>query len=129
VQLGESQRAYEDLEAALRLDPFSPYRSLMLCGMGVARFGQGRFREAVPLLKQAVQLQPAFALAYMFLAAGQGHLGEIGAAQDALARFKSLSATANVGAATWPELAARKLLVEGIALVDGASVAESPAAD
>ncbi len=124
VQFGGAELAYEHLEMALRLDPLSQYRSTVLCGLGVARFAQGRFREAVSLLKQSVQLLPDFALPYMFLAAGHGQLGEVAAAREAIARNKSLSAPAGPIGADWPDPVARELLLEGLALAEGTAPSE-----
>ena len=124
MQLGYPQLGYEQLETALRLDPLSQYRPTMLCGLGIARFAQGRFGEAAPLFKQCIQLRPEFSLAYMFLAASHGHLGEIAAAREAIARHGSLSAQAGPMGADWPDPVARQLLIEGIAIAQG----EEPAA-
>ena len=119
VQFGGAELAYEQLEMALRLDPLSQYRSNVLCGLGMARFAQGRFREAISLLKQGIQLRPEFSLAYLFLAASHGQLGEIGAARDAMARNKSLTTQTTPMGADWPDPVARALLVEGIAMAEG----------
>jgi hypothetical protein len=58
--------------------------------IGRARFQQGRFREALPMLKEFAQQVDALA-PQAFLAAAYGHLGEAGEAQAALARYRALS--------------------------------------
>jgi len=56
----------------------------------LALFKQGRFADAVANLKEWVQQADA-ALAYAFLAASYGHLGQLEAAKAALARYRELS--------------------------------------
>jgi adenylate cyclase len=125
AMIGQFQLAVEHLEAALRLDPLSRYRSTMLCMLGIARFAQGRFGDAVSLIKQSVQLMPGFGLAYVFLAAGHGHLGETVAAREAIIRFGTLGALdIRATAGTWHHAGCRKLLVDGIALAEGENPAE-----
>jgi len=122
AQRGDAVVGFEQLETALRLDPLSRYRPMLLCGMGLARFSQGRYRDAVSLLKQSAQLQPEAGINYLFLAAALGHLGEIGAAREAIGHHGVLSPLSlHAGATLWPDRNAGQLLLEGIALAeDGA---------
>jgi adenylate cyclase len=117
---GRFQQAYEDYESALRLDPLSPNRTSLIGMQGAARFAQRRFADAVPLLKQSAQLMPEWALNQAVLVACYGHLGELDAARDAMARFDALSAVSiRDWASAWPMPDLRQLLLDGIALSEG----------
>ncbi len=121
TNIGEPGLGFEHLEAALRLDPLSPLRPNALGVQGFARCAEGRFGEAVVLLKQAVQLLPDFLMGHLFLAATLGHLGDRAAGREAIARFQSLtSADFRTFAAGYLDPGARQLLLEGLDLVEGA---------
>ena len=125
---GEPGLGFDQLEMGLRLDPLSPLRPNTLGMQGLARCADGRFREGVALLKQAVQLRPELLIAHLFLAVSHGHLGEPAAAREAIARFESLAPIgirAFVQAHPFP--ATREFLLEGLDLVEGA--AATPIAD
>lgn len=108
-----------DLETALRLDPLSPLRPVLLALQGSARCAEGRFGKAVALLKQAVQLLPDFLMAHVFLAASLGHLGDRAAGREVIARFQTLTPVGmRAFAAGQPEPGVRKLVLEGIELVE-----------
>ena len=89
---GEADIAVEHLEKAMKLDPCSSDRAHYLVGIALARFDQGKFAEAVRLLKEAIPLQPAISFNFALLASCCGHLGERAAAQEALKRYGELSA-------------------------------------
>jgi len=92
---------------------------------GFARLAQGRFREAVTRLTQSVQLRPEILIAYVCLAAGHGHLGEQAEARDAIARFQARAPMdLRAFAESYPDPVARKVILEGIALVEGGSPAD-----
>jgi adenylate cyclase len=111
---GQSRPAVEALETALRLDPFSPYRSSFLAFLGAAHFVGGRFDEAAPPLREAARHNPDWPLPWAFLAASLGHLGDAPAAREAIARHTALTPIEiRDWAVTWgPELQA--LIVEGV---------------
>ncbi len=82
--------------------------------IGISRFQQGRFAEAVGLIKEMAHTAPT-SMAPAYLAAAYGQLGQIASARGALSRYRELS--------TQPiEQRARggpdhmKLFVDGIAL-------------
>ena len=128
TNIGEPGLGFEHLETALRLDPLSPLRPNTLGVQGFARFAEGRFGEAVALLKQAIQLLPDFLMGQLFLAACFGHLGDPAAGREAIARFQNLTpADFRTFAAGYLDPRARHLLLEGLDLVAGATA--SPAAD
>jgi TolB-like protein/Flp pilus assembly protein TadD len=119
TNIGEPGLGFEHLETALRLDPLSPLRPVLLALQGSARCAEGRFGEAVALLKQAVQLLPDFLMAHVFLAASLGHLGDRAAGREVIARFRTLTPVGmRAFAAGQPEPGVRKLVLEGIELVE-----------
>lgn len=121
VAMGEPDLAVEHLQTAMRLDPLSAARFEMLAEFGAARLLQGRFDDAVRLLRQAIELRPRFFPAQAWLAAALGHLGRLDEAQEALATFRSS------GIGTADEFAQRRhrtpasrsLFLDGIALAEG----------
>jgi adenylate cyclase len=119
TNIGEPGLGFEHLETALRLDPLSPIRPVTLAIQGSARCAEGRFAEAVALLKQAVQLLPDFLMAHVYLAASLGHLGDRAAGREVIARFRSLTPVSmRTFAAGHPEPGVRKLVLEGIELAE-----------
>ena len=125
---GETDAAIEDLRTALRLDPLGPQQPATMGFIGRALFQQGRFSEAVPLLKEHAQHVDA-PMPQAFLAAAYGHLTQSGEAQAALARYRALSPqTLDAFAANWlRDPAQRKLFLDGIALAeDGAPASGKP---
>ncbi|HEY2179814.1 MAG TPA: TIR domain-containing protein [Caulobacteraceae bacterium] len=124
VFLGEPDLALRELEVAARMDPLtSDVGANLRLLMGIARFQQGRFADALPLLHEAMRQtnQPG---APAFLAATCGHLGRIGEAQAALARYRAASLTP-IETRAIGKTEHRKLFVDGIALAEE----RAPAAD
>ncbi|MFI4976564.1 MAG: TIR domain-containing protein [Caulobacterales bacterium] len=120
VRAGETDAAVENLRTALRLDPLGPQQSQTIGHIGRALFQQGRFSEAVPLVKEFAQHVDA-PMPQAFLAAAYGHLAQASEAQAALARFRALSSQPlEAFAANWlRDPAQRKLFLDGIALAGG----------
>ncbi len=117
---GEADPAIENLRTALRLDPLGPMQPHTMGFIGQALFQQGRFSEAVPLLKEHAQHVDA-PMPQAFLAAAYGHLAQGGEAQAALARYRALSSQPlGAFAANWlRDPAQRKLFLDGISLASG----------
>jgi adenylate cyclase len=128
VRAGETDAAIEDLRTALRQDPLGPLQPAAIGNIGRALFQQGRFSEAVPLLKEQAQHVDA-PLPQAFLAAAYGHLAQLSEARAALARYRARSPqTLEAFAAIWlRDPAQRKLFLDGIALAEGKSASETPA--
>ncbi len=120
VRAGETDAAIENLRTALRLDPLGPMQPHTMGFIGRALFQQGRFSEAVPLLKEHAQHVDA-PLPQAFLAAAYGHLAQASEAQAALALYRALTPqTLDAFAANWVrDPAQRKLFLDGIALAEG----------
>ena len=123
---GDPGLGVEQLEMALRLDPLSPFRANILGMQGFARLVQGRYGDAVALLRQSTQLRPEILMAHVFLAASHGYLGDLAAGREAIARFQSLTTiTIRAFAESHPDPHVRGVILEGLALVEsnGASAA------
>jgi len=123
---GETDLAFEHLETSKRLDPMGPLGPAVAGYMGVVRFKQGRFAEAVPYLRESVQ-QADIPTSFAYLAASYGKLGETAAAQAALARFAALSPLPiDVHArSTIIRPNQLELFLEGIALAEGKAPSKS----
>jgi adenylate cyclase len=113
LRAGELDRAIEHAETSLRLDPVGPDRSEKLFLVGIARFQQGRFGEAAPLLKEHAQ-QTGSPLALTLLAAAYGHLGQPREALEVLKRRTSRPGTGFGPRPGHEDL--RRLAKEGLAL-------------
>jgi len=126
VHAGETDAAIERLRTALRLDPLGPYQPHMTGSIGRALFQQGRFSEAVPLLKELAQ-HFATPMPQAFLAASYGHLAQLSEAQAALARFRALTPETldRFAVNSLRDPAQRKLFLDGIALAQGGGSASS----
>jgi len=114
---GEPNRAIQQLETALRLDPLSPRRAVNRLFIGIARFQESRFAEALAPLKEAVE-QVRSPLAIAYLAAVYGHLGQAREARAALARYRE-RASAPLEKVAFGRREDRRLFLDGIALAEG----------
>jgi predicted Zn-dependent protease len=125
--IGEIDVAVQCLETSMRLDPMGPTRGLQMHNLGIARFLQGRFSEAVALEKEFLQ-QTEIPQGYAYLAASYGHLGQVGAAQEALSRYRALSQRPVEVLARLMEHdpAHLTLFLEGLALAEGKRQASEP---
>ena len=74
----------------MRLDPLGPNRPMQLVFLGGARFAQGRYSDAVTLLKEAVH-QWEIPGALVMLASAYAHLGDLDAASATLDRCSAIS--------------------------------------
>jgi tetratricopeptide (TPR) repeat protein len=128
VRIGQIDLAAEHLEAAIRLDPLGPDRPMYTAILGLARFYQRRFAEAVALEREVAQ-QSEIPIARAFLAVSYGHLGRSAEALDALADFRNRVQAPIEDFARFyssdPDHI--KLFLDGIALAEGSSAASTPA--
>ncbi len=120
ILAGQADRAADDLETSMRLDPRSFFRRAhqLLC-LGIARFEQGRFAEAAPLLRESLEMRPA-PMVLTVLASCLGHLGQAAAAREALARYRQQTdASVDGWSAQLRDPRHRRLFLDGIALAEG----------
>jgi len=124
IKNGQPDLAAEHLETAMRLDPISSMNAFARMYLASARFQQGRLDEALALFMTTSMRLP---VSYAVLAALHGHRGEIGQAREALAQLRSLSSGAiEEFARIWfPRPEHRKLFLDGIALAEGKTSAET----
>jgi predicted Zn-dependent protease len=130
VQLmaAETEIAIEHFETAMRLDPAGANRPVHLTFLALANFFEERYGEAIALMKDRNQYSESPG-PYAVLAASHGHLGQIGPALEALARYRALSP---LPMETWVQLfidpAQRNLILDGIALAEN-KIPRDPTAD
>jgi len=85
---GQADLAIEHGEIALRLSPRAAKMPTFL--IGTALFFNGRFEEAVPRLRVAIEDQPAFPNPYRYLAACYAHMGLLDEARGIIARLRAI---------------------------------------
>jgi predicted Zn-dependent protease len=120
LALGRMDLAAEHCETSMRLDPVGPNRPVQILLLGMARFYQERFTETVALMRELVR-ETDHPGGYAYLAASYGHLGEIDAAQAAIARHRALSPLylTDIARSNWYGPTHLKLFLDGIALAEG----------
>jgi len=84
AEAGEPEGAIAILEKGMRLSPHDPWLSEFIRGKSHAHFAAGRYGESVECAKQSIAQGAPLALAWLVLAAGQAHLGQIEEATSAL---------------------------------------------
>ena len=117
---GEAETAVEHMETSMRLNPSSSDRGHQLSGIALARFDQRRFDDAVRLLTEAIQLQPAVSFNLALMTACYGHLQQKQAAEAASAKYRQISSIdmrERVSLFRNPDY--RKLFLDGIDLAEG----------
>jgi TolB-like protein/DNA-binding winged helix-turn-helix (wHTH) protein len=87
---GEPDRAVEDIEKSLRLNPQDRLGSHTFL-IGTAHFFSRRFEQAAATLLVAAQEHPDFPSTYRFLAASYAHLGWFRDAKEAVARLRTVT--------------------------------------
>jgi adenylate cyclase len=124
LRIGDTERGVAHLETALRLDPFGPFRAVQIGFLGQARFQQGRFSDAVTLLRESLH-ELENARAYALLAACLGHLSRVGEAKSALGRYHALTdrAVGETARLFMNDPAQLELFLDGVALAEGKSPA------
>jgi adenylate cyclase len=83
----DTDRAIQDLQQSLRLDPLTTRRAAHLTGMGSAHLFQRRFEEAAAALEASLSEAPSYVTTQWLLTACYGLMGRPKDAQDLIARF------------------------------------------
>ncbi|HEY1448522.1 MAG TPA: TIR domain-containing protein [Caulobacteraceae bacterium] len=120
-RLGKASVAIEQIERAMLIDPRSPYRPIQLWILGEALMNSRRFADAVAALNESVLLNADFSVNYALLAACYGHLGQIEAARQSLAKLQAITGVADPRLGRWSTPA--EIFLEGIALAEGSGKA------
>jgi len=124
---GETEVGVEHLEMSMRVDPLGQHRTLRTILMGWARLQQGRFEEAVAVLREVVQETDSPG-GHAILAASYGNLGQTALAQGALRRYGALtlSPIEDFARSVTFDPHDLKVFLDGIALAEGKSPPEAP---
>jgi len=85
---GEPDRALEQFEVALRLNPKDTERWSTFTGIALTHFTAERYAEAVRRARAAVRLRPNAAFAYAVLASALAHLGKVEDAKRTLVAMR-----------------------------------------
>jgi hypothetical protein len=97
--------------------------------LAFANFFAKRFGEAIALVKERNQYSESPG-GFAMLAASHGHLGQAGLAREALARCRFLTPLPlETLVQVFIDPAQRKLILDGIALAERKSPADSPSGD
>jgi TolB-like protein len=116
---GDLDLADQCLTLSMRLDPFSPNRSMQLGGLAATRLAQGRFEEALQFSMEEVQIVPQ-PLSLGLLTAIHGQLGNLGRAARAfetLRRITSMSGD-DIAKTLYQKVEHQKLFLQGFQLAD-----------
>jgi predicted Zn-dependent protease len=122
---GATDAAAEDFLTAKRLDPRSPMGAVLNRSLAVALFGQRRFSEALVLIGEV--LASGDPVGYAFLASTYGHLSQLDQARSALAEHRRVATRPieQVVAERWLAPEIREMFMDGIALADGKTPADT----
>ena len=93
---GESERARQTLQTALRLSPRDPANHWVFAFLGLAAFAAGDDEAAAEWARQAIHLYPAFPVAHRLLAASLSALGQADQAKAALAGLLAVAPGATI---------------------------------
>jgi TolB-like protein len=115
---GQSERAIEHAETALRLSPRARVGTTLGI-IGVAHLVSRRFNEALPKLLLAIQEAPSFPPAYRWLASCYAHMGRLDEAKDILKRLRAITQVVVPPATQFRNPEQRELLLSGLRLAAG----------
>jgi TolB-like protein len=120
--LGRFDEAEDAIVRSMKLDPFSPNRSLQLGTLAAIRFAQRRFADSAEICLEwiGIAVHPN---SVGLLAASRAHLGDAREAGEALAHLRVLTQTsptspAEIAAHLYRKAEHRALFEEGIALAE-----------
>ncbi len=127
---GDLDLAVAHSETSMRLDPVGPDRGTQMMNMGLARFLQRRFGEAVHHYKEVEQQWPDVPDPYFVLALAYGQLGQAREVREALARYRTLTKLTPTefaqrqASAYPPEFL--KFILNSVALAEGIDASDAP---
>jgi adenylate cyclase len=112
---GDNEQVIALIEKAMRLNPFYPFFYPHYIGM--ANMAMRRFDEAVVAFKRGMDLNPEALWPHVYLAACNGHLGEIAQAKVQLAEVRRINPEFSI--ASLPKLLPYKRSADADVPVDG----------
>ena len=83
---GRPKEGLAAVQTSIRLDPHDPKLAIRLNNLALGLYFAGEYKAAVEAAKRAVRTNPDFPLAYRWLAAALGQLGQSAEAKEALER-------------------------------------------
>lgn len=112
---GQPEKAVQNFESAIRINPVAPILYRSSAAMGMALIELGRFDEAIVVAKKAQRQNPSYATAYRCLASAFAHLGRDAEAREAAARVLETDPAFTVSALiARGGLTNSRLLIEGL---------------
>jgi tetratricopeptide (TPR) repeat protein len=115
---GQSERAIEHAETALRLSPRARVGTTHGI-IGTAHLVSLRFDEALPKLLLAIQEAPSFPTPYRWLASCYAHMGRLDEAKDIVKRLRAMTPVVVPPATQFRNPEHRELLLSGLRLAAG----------
>jgi len=94
--LGDAERAIEDLQQALRLNPLDATLWIAQTGMANAHFLRGRYEEALSWVSTALRQRPNSLSALRVAIAANALAGHLDAARQLVDRYRDLDPTARL---------------------------------
>ena len=93
---GQTTKALQEFERAMRMSPRDPFNSFFFAGKAAAYYLDGRFDEAIDWARQALQFRPEYVAAYRILAASLARNGQQEEAEAAVADLRKLMPEASI---------------------------------
>jgi len=115
---GQPNLAIAHAETALRLSPRARIGTSSFT-IGAAHFFRGRFDEAAPKFRLAIQEDAYYPEPYRFLAACYAHMGRIGDAKEVVGRLRGVCNVVIPNAAMWRDPGQRTLYLSGLRIAVG----------
>ena len=112
---GHHDVAVQHLQTAIRLSPLHP-NATQIYGIGVARFIEGRFEEAITLLRTALGGLPGHAGIYRYLAACYAHAGRLDDARKIIKRLRTITPSVVPNVVQWRRPEHREFFLSGLRL-------------
>jgi adenylate cyclase len=115
---GQLEVAVEQLQTAIRLSPIDP-NATQIYGIGVARFFEARFDEAIAMMATALEALPGHAGIYRYLASCYAHAGRLDDARGIVRRLRTITPNVLPNVVQWRRAEHREFFLSGLRLAVG----------
>jgi TolB-like protein len=115
---GQQNVAVEHLQIAIRLSPLHR-NATQLFGIGVARFFERRFDEAIATLLTALSELPGHAGIYRYLASCYAHAGRLDDAREIVRQLRTITPNVLPNVVQWRRPEHREFFLSGLRLAAG----------